>query len=239
MEVDHPNIIKFYEVYSDAKYYRIVMEYCEGGELFQHLTQWGRLSEPVSAQIIKQLIAALKHLHEMNIAHRDLKPENVIFATRGDSKKIHVKLIDFGLSKKFKEDFNQMRTKLGTPYYVSPEVLEGTYDKRCDLWSLGVMTYMLICGYPPFNGKTDAEVFYKIRCANYGFPDEDPSTPPKDRFAVSDEAKDFISRLLKTDPNRRMTVDEAQNHPWITKLTSQSSSEVKLCPDVIERLTSQ
>lgn len=133
-----------------------------------------------------------------------------------------------------------MRTKLGTPYYVSPEVLEGTYDKRCDLWSLGVMTYMLLCGYPPFNGKTDAEVFYKIRCANYGFPDEDEPSKGRDaidRILVSDEAKDFISRLLKTDPNRRMTVDEASNHPWITKWTS--SSEVKLCPDVLERLTSQ
>ena len=112
-----------------------------------------------------------------------------------------------------------MKTKLGTPYYVSPEVLDGNYDKRCDLWSLGVMTYMLVCGYPPFNGRNDAEVFYKIRCCDYAFPNQDSKDGSKSAKKavplISEEAIDFISRLLKTDPNRRMTIDEALNHPWL------------------------
>lgn len=178
MEVDHPNIIKFYEVYADHKYYRLVMEYCEGGELFEHLQKKGHFSEGESAQVIKQLLKAIKHLHDMNVAHRDLKPENVILTNKGS--KVHVKLIDFGLSKFHQEnDGTHMNTKLGTPYYVSPEVLEGKYDKRCDLWSLGVMTYMLLVGYPPFNGKTDVEVFYKIRCCDYSFPEYTPDGNPE------------------------------------------------------------
>jgi calcium-dependent protein kinase len=123
---------------------------------------------------MQQLFKAIKHLHEINIAHRDLKPENVIFVSKEGriGKKIEVKLIDFGLSKiqKEKDGIHLMNTKLGTPYYVSPEVLEGNYDKRCDLWSLGVMTYMLLTGEPPFNGRTDAEVFFKIRTCDYTFP---------------------------------------------------------------------
>ena len=97
MEVNHPNIIKFYEVYSDAKYYRIVMEYCEGGELFERLTTQGAFKELEASHIIKQLLSAIKHLHDMNIVHRDLKPENVILVSKGN--KTFVKLIDFGLSK--------------------------------------------------------------------------------------------------------------------------------------------
>jgi calcium-dependent protein kinase len=150
MEVDHPNIIKFYETYKDDRYYRIVMEYCNGGELFEHLKARGRFSECESASVIQQLLSAIKHLHDKNIAHRDLKPENIIFVNQGREKRIQIKLIDFGLSKHLTSDLAKMDTKLGTPYYVSPEVLEGNYDKRCDLWSIGVMTYMLLSGNPPF-----------------------------------------------------------------------------------------
>lgn len=119
----------------------------------------------------------------MNIAHRDIKPENVIFVNKGGQwgsgeQTIQVKLIDFGLSK-IQEvkggSLQMMNTKLGTPYYVSPEVLEGKYDKRCDLWSLGVITYMLLLGYPPFNGRSDAEVFYKIRSCDFSFPSAEDS----------------------------------------------------------------
>jgi calcium-dependent protein kinase len=177
MEVDHPNIIKFYEVYADDKYYRLVMEYCEGGELFEYLSFRGHLSEKESGQIMRQLLKAIKHLQDMNIAHRDIKPENVIFVNKGggasSGERVQVKLIDFGLSKIQEEKdgaLQMMNTKLGTPYYVSPEVLEGKYDKRCDLWSLGVMAYMLLLGYPPFNGRSDAEVFFKIRSCDYSFP---------------------------------------------------------------------
>ena len=136
------------------------MEYCEGGELFEELLQIGKFPEADAAKIIKQILSALKHLHDKNIAHRDLKPENIIFESKGSE--LNIKLIDFGLSKILGKNGKIMMTKLGTPYYVSPEVLEGKYDKRCDLWAVGVLTYILISGVPPFNGKDEVEVFHKI-----------------------------------------------------------------------------
>mmetsp|Transcript_14511 Transcript_14511/g.14121 ORF Transcript_14511/g.14121 Transcript_14511/m.14121 type:complete len:173 (-) Transcript_14511:730-1248(-) len=170
MEVDHPNIIKFYETYKDNKYYHIVMEFCDGGELFERLIEIGSFSEKDAALIIKQVLSAIKHLHDKNIAHRDLKPENIIFEDN-DTNKMKVKLIDFGLSKILGLNKKEMLTKLGTPYYVSPEVLEGSYNKMCDLWAIGVITFILLSGTPPFNGRSELEIFNKIRCCDYDFPD--------------------------------------------------------------------
>lgn len=129
-------------------------------------------------------MSALKHLHDKEIAHRDLKPENIIFETKdGES---NIKLIDFGLSKLLDKNNRLMMTKLGTPYYVSPEVLEGTYDKRCDLWAVGVLTFILLSGFPPFNGKNEKEIFDKIATCDYDFDD-------KVWEKISEEAQDFIS----------------------------------------------
>lgn len=155
-----------------------------------------KFSEADAAKIITQILSAIKHLHDKNIAHRDLKPENVIFVSK--ESEINIKLIDFGLSKLLGLDGKHMMTKLGTPYYVSPEVLEGSYDKRCDLWAVGVMTYILLSGTPPFNGRNEVEVFNKIRCCDYEFPDKEWSY-------ISQDAKDFIFKLLQPDPNRRAT----------------------------------
>ena len=147
------------------------MEYCEGGELFDHIVNEGRIPESDSAKIIRQILSAIKYLHDKNIAHRDLKPENIIFEKVEDNSN-PIKLIDFGLSKILGINENKMNSKLGTPYYVSPEVLEGLYDKRCDLWAIGVITYILLSGQPPFFGKNEVEVFNKIRCCDYDFPDK-------------------------------------------------------------------
>jgi len=168
MEVDHPNIVKFYETYKDQKHYHIVMEYCDGGELFQQVISNGKYNETQAISIVKQILSALRHLHDKNIAHRDLKPENIIFESR-DPDNLSIKMIDFGLSKLVRGQ-KEMITKLGTPYYVSPEVLEGKYDKQCDMWAVGVITYILLSGIPPFNGKNEIEVFNKIRCCDFEFP---------------------------------------------------------------------
>ena len=146
---DHPNIINFYEIYKDDKHFHIVTEFCEGGELFEHIIEKGRLTEKEAAIIVLKIASAIRHLHERNICHRDLKPENVLFEVKG--KRQEIKVIDFGLSKYFNDDNRQMTTKIGTPYYVSPEILEGRYDNSCDMWSIGVITYIMLCGYPPFN----------------------------------------------------------------------------------------
>jgi calcium-dependent protein kinase len=200
MEVDHPNIVKFYQVYRDKKYFHIVMELCNGEELFEHLTLIGKFSEADAAKIIKQILSAIKHLHDKNIAHRDLKPENIIFMHTHDKNEINIKLIDFGLSKILSKDKRIMMTKLGTPYYVSPEVLEGIYDKRCDIWAVGVIAYILLSGTPPFNGRNEIEVFNKIRCCDYEFPEKLWSY-------ISEDAKDFISKLLHPEPDKRMTAE--------------------------------
>ncbi len=194
MEVDHPNIIKFYETYRDNKYYRIVMEYCPGGELFEEISNRGKFTESDACTILRQVLSALKHLHDKNIAHRDLKPENIIFVNKS---KLEIKLIDFGLSKILTERDTMMKTKLGTPYYVSPEVLEGKgYGKSCDLWAIGVLTYMLLVGVPPFDGRNEVEVFNKIKVCDYDNPEE-----------MSEDAKDFIDCLLVNEPSTRFNVD--------------------------------
>ena len=168
MEVDHPNIIKFYETYRDDRYYRIVMEYCPGGELFEEISNLGKFTEIDSCVILRQVLSAVKHLHDKNIAHRDLKPENIIFVNKS---KLEIKLIDFGLSKILTDRDGMMKTKLGSPYYVSPEVLEGqAYGMSCDLWAIGVLTYMLLVGVPPFDGRNEVEIFNKIRTCNYDLP---------------------------------------------------------------------
>jgi calcium-dependent protein kinase len=164
-------------------------------------------------------------LHDKNIAHRDLKPENIIFTSSDEQDEINIKLIDFGLSKLLDINNGQMVTKLGTPYYVSPEVLEGNYDKKCDLWAIGVIAYILLSGIPPFNGKTEADVFRKIRCCDFSFPDKQWSY-------ISDAAKDFISKLLYPDPNKRMNPDQALRHEWIKN----ASENVTISTDVLDLL---
>lgn len=161
-------------------------------------------------------------MHDKNIAHRDLKPENIIFEETDDLDKIQIKLIDFGLSKIIGFNKNTMNSKLGTPYYVSPEVLEGKYDKWCDLWAIGVITYILLSGTPPFNGKNEIEIFNKIKCCDYDFEE-------KIWYKMTRESKDFIRKLLHPDPNKRLSIDQALAHPWISSVFE----EPVICYDVL------
>lgn len=132
--VDHPNIIKFYEMFDDAKYLHIVMEYCEGGELFEKIMEKGRINEKKAASYMEKILRAVNHLHGMGVCHRDLKPENFLF--ENDSSEAELKIIDFGLSNKFGNKYHKnlkMETFVGTPYYIAPEVIKGSYDPKCDL----------------------------------------------------------------------------------------------------------
>ncbi|CAI2365235.1 unnamed protein product [Moneuplotes crassus] len=223
-DVDHPNIIKFLETYQDQKYYHFVIEYCSGGELFNRLAELGSLSETVAASIIKKLVSAIAHLHDKDICHRDLKPENILFTSKDPDAEI--KLIDFGLSTYARKD-RIMKSKVGTPFYVAPEVLEGEYQKSCDMWSIGVITYVILCGYPPFYGKTDEEIYQKIEALDYEF-------PIKDWKKISPSAKDFINKLLLKDPLKRMNPTQAMKHTWLMP----SENENMLDLEVINRLKS-
>ncbi|TNV85162.1 hypothetical protein FGO68_gene11276 [Halteria grandinella] len=240
-QVDHPNIIKFYEMYVDDKDYHLVTEYCGGGELFDHIIERGKFSESYASRIIKQILSAIKHLHDRNICHRDLKPENILFESK--SKDAQVKLIDFGLSKYFisnnyasrgsligRKEQNLMQTKIGTPYYMAPEVIKGSYDQTCDMWSLGVIAYCLLCGYPPFNAENDLQLFRKISKCEYEF-------YMPEWGSVSQDAKDFIDALLQLDPKKRLTPEQALSHPWITmEATTQQPKLSQASKQVLTRL---
>lgn len=216
--MDHPNIIKLVDVFEDDKYLHLVTELCTGGELFDRIIEKtksaeGHYSEADAAVIIKSCLNAIEYCHTVhNICHRDLKPENFLFETPAADAPL--KIIDFGLSR-YDDEVEHMSTKVGTPYYIAPEVLSRKYDKECDLWSVGVVTYVLLCGYPPFYGDTDAEIFSSVKKGEYDFPSPDWDD-------ISTQAKHFIRSLLKTDVKQRPTAREALNHPWFTQANNDS-----------------
>jgi calcium-dependent protein kinase len=205
--MDHPNIIKLYESFEDNRNIYLVMELCTGGELFDRIIDAGHFTEVQAAILMTQIIRAIYYMHEGHVCHRDLKPENFIFQTKDPIEKSLLKIIDFGLSCTFQAD-QVLTTKAGTPYYVAPQVLAGKYDHISDMWSIGVIMYVLLCGYPPFYGETDADVLAKVRLGNFSFNATDWKN-------VSEDAKNLIRLLLKMNPKDRYTAEQALNHIWI------------------------
>jgi calcium-dependent protein kinase len=198
-EVKHPHIIELVEVYEDERYLHLITELCTGGELFDRIiaktqSTVGHFSEHDAASLVRDILDAINYCHEKGIVHRDLKPENFLFLTEDDD--APVKIIDFGLSRHDDTDFGIMETKVGTPYYVAPEVLRREYTNSCDIWSIGVITYILLCGYPPFYGDSDTQIFESVRIGKFDFP-----SPEWDE--VTEAAKDFVSDLLLKNPKHR------------------------------------
>ena len=160
---------------------------------------------------MKQIFSAVDFCHEKKIIHRDLKPENVLIESEEEAKKefFTVKLIDFGTSDKMKKG-QKLNEQVGTPYYTAPEVIKNNYNEKCDLWSCGVIMYLMLCGKQPFEGDNDEEIYDKIRKCNINFLDEEWDI-------ISNDAKDLIKKLLIKDPNKRYSAKEALAHPWIIK----------------------
>ena len=211
----HRNIMRLVDCYEDAHNVHIITERYTGGELFDRIVNnthdTGCLDEADAIAIIKSLLHAVKHLHDKNIVHRDIKPENILFETSEHSST--VKLIDFGLSRHHDPlvDGPYMTNRVGTPYYMSPDVLRGKYDRSCDLWSVGVVTYILLTGYPPFNGCNDLEVHVSIR-SGYDYVAFDDSVWGK----LSGESRDFIHMLLCRKKGAvGCSAEEALKHPWM------------------------
>ena len=171
IQIDHPNIINLYEVFEDTRYIYLIMEECSGGELFDRIydriSKKNLFTEKEAAIIFKQFMSAVCHCHSIKICHRDLKPENLLFLNKNFD---CLKVIDFGLSRIFTEKDHKMKTKVGTAYYVSPEILSGDYDEKCDIWSSGVILYILLTGDPPFNGENDNVIYRKISKKKFSFP---------------------------------------------------------------------
>ncbi|XP_078065502.1 MAP kinase-activated protein kinase 2-like [Mustelus asterias] len=208
-------VINIYEnMHHGKRCLLIVMECMEGGELFNRIQDRGdqAFTEREASEIMRDIGSAIQYLHSMNIAHRDVKPENLLYTSK-DLNAI-LKLTDFGFAKETTVH-NSLATPCYTPYYVAPEVLgPEKYDKSCDIWSLGVIMYILLCGYPPFYSNHGLAISpgmkKRIRMGQYEFPNPEWSD-------VSEEVKDLIRQVLKTDPTERMTITEFMNHPWINQ----------------------
>lgn len=203
----HPNIVKMHRVIRDKRQLCIAMEFLQGGELYDRICELNRYDEQTTRIIARQLLEAISYLHQNGIAHRDLKPENVLLARPLDESEI--KVTDFGFASVYNPAARFAAT-CGTPLYVAPEVINLIpYDTQCDMWSFGVLIYVLLCGYPPFYGDNDEQLFDSIKHADYEFhtPEWDP---------ISSSAKDFLSKIFITNPAKRMTAKQALTHPWIS-----------------------
>ena len=228
LKLDHPNIIKLREVFEDEMEIHLVMDLCTGGELFDRITEKGRFSEADARGIMRTILDALDYCHKQHVCHRDLKPENFLFTSKDDN--AVMKIIDFGLSKSYGDsDEVTMRTRVGTPYYIAPEVLDRKYDNSIDLWSSGVILYILLCGYPPFWGSTDKEIFGRIRNMVIDFPVEEWDT-------VSETAKDLIRSLLNKKAELRPTAAQALKHAWFAGESSAQEAPRELSSKVLKQL---
>ncbi|XP_015669613.1 MAP kinase-activated protein kinase 3-like [Protobothrops mucrosquamatus] len=203
----------------------------EGGELFTRIQERGdqAFTEKEASEIMRDIGTAIQHLHGMNIAHRDVKPENLLYTSK--EKESVLKLTDFGFAKETTIQ-NALQTPCYTPYYVAPEVLgPEKYDKSCDMWSLGVIMYILLCGFPPFYSNTGQAISpgmkRRIRMGQYGFPNPEWAE-------VSDEAKQLIRLLLKTDPTERMTISQFMNHPWINEEMTSALATMRVDYDQVK-----
>ncbi len=206
----HPNIIQLYEVFENLDYFYIIMEYCPGGDLFSYLEDRNfHLPEPVACKFMHKMCAAIYYIHSYGIAHRDLKPENVLMTSKDEN--ADLRILDFGLSKIIGPD-EKCTEPYGTLSYVAPEVLlDKPYGKEVDLWSLGVITYLMLGAALPFDDKNDEEEIARKTCL------EDPPYKGNLWKKISKEAKDFISRLLEKKPEKRMNIKEALEHEWFHK----------------------
>lgn len=202
--LDHPNLIKYYEAYEDERYVHIVMELCTGGDLLEAIVAKGSIDEREVCTIMRKLIRAVIYLHEVNITHRDLKPDNFLFSSPSPNSEL--KIIDFGES--IRSDLLiAMTSFVGTPSYLAPEVITGSYSPQCDIWSLGVVMFLLLSGEQPFDGSSQHEILKKIVIGKYGFSSDSWRQ-------VSDQAKDLISHMLEPNPYHRISLKEALVHPW-------------------------
>ncbi|XP_014456437.1 calcium/calmodulin-dependent protein kinase type IV [Alligator mississippiensis] len=208
LRLSHPNIIKLKEIFETPTEISLVLELVTGGELFDRIVEKGYYSERDAADAVKQILEAVAYLHANGIVHRDLKPENLLYATPAPDAPL--KIADFGLSK-IVEDQVTMKTVCGTPGYCAPEILRGcAYGPEVDMWSLGIITYILLCGFEPFyDERGDQYMFKRILNCEYDF-----VSPWWDDVSLN--AKDLVKKLIVLDPKKRLSTLQALQHPWVT-----------------------
>jgi len=211
-ELDHPNIIKIFEYYVDNKNHYIITELLTGGELYETIVKCHKFNEKKAAFILKQILSALNYLHSKGIVHRDIKPENILVQNidkkKNKMEEIHIKLIDFGASNFFKEN-EILKLKVGSPYYIAPEVLNKNYNEKCDIWSAGVVLYVMLTGKFPFVGQTSQKLFESIKTGKY-------ATEGKEWEAISIEAKELIGKMLELDKDKRLSASECLKSEFLS-----------------------
>jgi len=215
--VDHPNVIRLYETYEDRKYIHLVMELCSGGDLMDRIVVKGTLSEKEAANVMQKLLGGIHHLHSSFVCHRDIKPENILYETENDESEI--KIVDFGMACKFGDA--PLDAKVGTPYYIAPEVVHGGYSKECDIWSLGVVLYFLLSAEQPFEQDDIQGVFARASLGDFSF-----NSPVWK--SISSSAKNLISSMLIVNPITRITIPDALAHPWFRQTLAKVPIEVPI-----------
>ncbi|KVI04782.1 phosphoenolpyruvate carboxylase kinase 2-like [Cynara cardunculus var. scolymus] len=202
----NPHIVQIHGLYEDDNYVHMVMDLCDSPDLFDRISKHGgAFSESEAFSVFSPLILSISYCHCLGIAHRDIKPDNVLFDSRGK-----LKLADFGSAEWF--GMNERQTMIGvvgTPYYVAPEVLSGReYNEKVDVWSAGVILYIMLAGVPPFYGDTPAETFEAVLRGNLRF-------PTRIFRSISPEAKDLLRKMLCKDVSRRFSAEQVLRHPWV------------------------
>ncbi|KAI1316793.1 hypothetical protein EDD11_009459 [Mortierella claussenii] len=221
--LSHPNIVNFLDWFESRDKYYLVFDLASGGELFDKICDQGRFTENNAATIMKEVIEAIEYLHSKNVVHRDLKPENLLY--KDDTPDSKLMIVDFGISKTMDSEDQVLTTMCGSYGYAAPEVLlRKGHGKPVDMWSIGVITYTLLCGYAPFQAENDQQLVAEIARCNVVF---------HERYwrDVSVEARDFIKCLLRAHPEKRLTATEALQHKWIT---TETGSDVDLLDNVKE-----
>lgn len=223
--IRHPHIIKLHEIIETPEQLFLIMEYCNGGELFDHIVEKGRLEEKEACRILHQIISGVEQIHRVNVVHRDMKPENLLLDEHGN-----IKIVDFGLSNMFR-DGQLLKTACGSPCYAAPEMIADQWyvPSLCDVWSCGVIVFALVCGFLPFEDDNHAELYRKILNAEYTIP----------RF-VSKDARELIRAMLTTDPEKRATIADLRQMEWFQQIPDAASSDAgERAPDegVLAQLT--
>ncbi|XP_062608941.1 calcium/calmodulin-dependent protein kinase type IV-like [Saccostrea cucullata] len=213
LKLKHKNVIRLKEIYESPTDIYLILELVKGGELFDRIVNRGYYSEKDASKAVQQMLVAVKYLHENEVVHRDLKPENLLYEDLTDES--NLKVADFGLSKIIEREVT-MNTVCGTPGYCAPEVLAGRpYSYPVDMWSIGVITYILLCGYEPFYSENERTMYKKILKAEYEF-----HAPFWNN--ISENAKDFVRKMLQLDPKKRLTEVQALNHKWVQGVAAKS-----------------
>lgn len=202
---NHPDIVQIIGMYQNPKKLYIVMEYVGGEELFDFIVNNEKIIEINARTIIEQLLHVISYLNSVSMCHRDLKPENIMI----NPETLKIKLLDFGLSTRFNES-QDLTSPVGTPYYVAPEILRGKYNRECDMWSVGIICFILLTGVPPFQGDDLADIYKEILQFNLVFEEEWDT--------ISQEAKDFVSKLIEPSVDIRLNPEQALAHEWIKNI---------------------